>query len=756
MTRYFDVSRRRFLKTTAVAGAVVLAMPLLTRERGMRSAVAAEIARSSDAKLFAALMADGTVEITCHRSEMGQHARTAIAQLVADEMEADWDRIVVTQALGDASYGDQNTDGSRSIVFNFERLRLVGASFRAMLTQAAAQQWNVPPQSCRAEQHKVIHADSGRIIDFADLVDVVGVMEPPSPEQLTLKDRSDWRYIGHGKPIVDMRDVLTGRGDFAADVRLPDSVVAVIERPPVVLARATAYDASAAKAVPGVVDVVEMPALTENPVLYRPLGGVAVLATNTWAAMQGRSKLNVRWSESPNDGYDSTAFRDVLQRGNERPGDVHVTRGDVDAALNTADRAHSAEYYVPHLAQAPMEPPSATARLVDTTIEVWSCTQNPQADQSLIAEFLDVPPERVKVHVTLLGGGFGRKSKPDFAAEAAFLALKTGRTVRVQWKREDDIRHSFYHTVSAQRLEGGLDASGQLVALRHRSTFPTIDATFDAGAEQVPGSEADLGLNDAPYAIAHMRAETGRAPARVRTGWMRSVANIYHVFAQQSFMSEMAALAGRDHREFLLDAIGPDRVIDFASQGSNFANYGADKDEYPFDTGRLKAVLLRATDNAGWNRELPAGSGLGVAVHRSFLSYVATVVEVSVSDSGELSIPGVWVAIDAGTVVNRDSVRNQMEGASVFGISLALHSNITVNKGAIEQSNFHDYRVARITDAPAAIHVDIVDSDAIPAGVGEPGTPPFAPALCNAIYAATGTRIRELPIADQLRRKATA
>ena len=427
-----------------------------------------------------------------------------------------------------------------------------------------------------------------------------------------------------------MQDILTGRSEFASDVRLPDTVVAVIARPPVVLSRVTAFDAGAAKRVPGVLDVVEMPSLTENPVLYRPLGGVAVLATNTWAAIKGREKLDITWSDSPNSRYSSKAFREVLKAGNQKPGDVHTSRGDVDGALASAAVTHVAEYHVPHLAQAPMEPPAATARMVDGVLEVWSCTQNPQADQELIAGMLDLPPDKVRVHVTLLGGAFGRKSKPDFAAEAAFLAHKTGRTVRVQWQREDDIRHGFYHTVSAQRLDGGLDDNGRLLAFRHRSTFPTIEATFEAGAE-VPSFETDLGLNDAPFAIDHLQAETGRAPAQLRTGWMRSVANIYHVFAQQSFMCELAGLAGRDHLEFMLESIGPDRIIDFKTSGSNFGNYGADFSEYPFDTARLKGVLSRATQSAGWGRSMPVRSGLGLAVHRSFLTYVATVVEARVS-----------------------------------------------------------------------------------------------------------------------------
>lgn len=397
----------------------------------------------------------------------------------------------------------------------------------------------------------------------------------------------------------------------------------------------------------------------------------------------------------------------------------------------------------------------ATARLSEKGLEIWACSQNPQADLATVADYMGLKQSQVSVNVTLLGGAFGRKSKPDYAAEAAWLARESRRTVRVQWSREDDIRHDFYHTVSAQRLDGGLDKSARLIALRHRSTFPTISSTFTAGARR-PGGETSQGLVNAPLQIPNLRAETGEVDAHVRTGWMRSVANIYHCFALQSFLAELAEKGGRDHRDFLLEAIGADRHIDFAAEGTQYSNHGADIKDYPYDTARLKHVLRLATDKANWGRKLKPGHGLGLAVHRSFLTYVATVVEVAISTEGALSIPGVWVAVDAGTVVNTDSVVSQMQGGSIFALSFALHSSITAKAGAIEQSNFHDYKVARIQDAPSFIDVQVVKSDAAPAGVGEPGTPPFAPALCNAIHNAVGVRIRELPIADQLKASMTA
>ncbi|MEM9254735.1 MAG: molybdopterin cofactor-binding domain-containing protein [Pseudomonadota bacterium] len=746
MNRYFDLERRRFIAGSLGSAALILATPLissaLTRaEEGLP--------KPSEMDLFLALYTDGSVHITCHRSEMGQQIRTAVAQIVADELEADWQRVEVLQGLGDERFGDQNTDGSRSIRKNLERLRIVGATMRHMLEAAAAEQWGVPVTQCNAVQHEVT-GPGGQRAGYAELAESIRHVTPPPANKVTLKARDQWRYIGKAMAPVDNAQIVTGEATYAADIRLPDTLIAVIARPPVVLSKPLSWDVESARAVAGVADVIRMPDLKGNPVLFQPLGGIAVLASNTWAAIRGRDQLNPTWSDAPNDHYNSAEFNELMDKINDQPGDVRRNVGDVDAGLLTAAKTLTARYHMPLLAHAPMEPPAATARLVDDGVEVWSCSQNPQEDQNTIANLLGLKREQVKVHVTLLGGAFGRKSKPDFAAEAAWLAQKTGRTVRVQWTREDDVRHDFYHTVSAQRLDGGLDPEGRLTTLRHRSTFPTIASTFTAGAT-VPQGEVSMGLVNEPLQIPNIRAETGRVESHVRTGWLRAVANLYHCFAFQSFLAELAEAAATDQREFVLQCIGEDRLINFPSEGTRYDNHGESLEAYPYDTGRLKYVLKLATANARWGRKLPQGGGLGLAVHRSFLTYVATVVEVHVDSAGALTIPGVWMAVDAGTVINTDTVINQMQGGAIFGLSYALRSNITAANGAIQQSNFHDYEVARMADIPRVIHVDIVDSEARPAGIGEPGTPPLAPALCNAIANACGVRIRTLPIADQLR-----
>jgi isoquinoline 1-oxidoreductase beta subunit len=680
---------------------------------------------------------------------MGQQIRTALAQIVADEMEASWDKVVVIQGKGDPKYGDQNTDGSRSIRYNMQRLREMGASVRHLMQQAAATRWDVPFDSCSAVQHVVTHT-SGKTLTYAELVNDALKITPPELDRITLKERSEWRYINTAMAHIDLKDIVTGKATFAADVLEPKALVAVVVRPPVVGGKVKSFDAKAVKAIDGVVDVVEIPAAKGAP-QFQPKGGIAIIANNTWAAIKGRRALTVNWNDGKNGDYNSAAFKASLLETVSKPQKSVRAEGDAANVLASASDKLVADYYVPHLAQAPMEPPCATAMYYKDRVDVWAATQNPQADMETVGAMIGMPKEKINVHVTMLGGGFGRKSKPDFSAEAAYLSMKTGKPIRVQWTREDDIQHGFYHAVSAQHIEASLDENGGINAYLHRTAFSPIASTFQQDATAPFSFELGLGFTDNPINTPNIKLESGEAPAKARIGWMRSVSNIFHAFAIQSFIGEAAHKAGRDQKDYLLETIGPDRIIDVTEQNAEYGNYGADKDAYPLDIGRLRKAIEKVADMSGWGRALPKGRGLGIAAHRSFLTYVATVVEVEVSDAGDLKIIKSWASIDAGTVVNTDTVKNQVQGGSVFGITAAISEGITFDKGRAQQSNFHDYRVPRMSDAPLEIDVEIIPSDAPPAGVGEPATPVYAPALCNAIFAACGKRIRQLPIGNQLK-----
>ena len=735
------VSRRGFLKTTFSAGALILCVRLFPGE----AFAALTPAKIWFPSVYLGIEPDGTVIIVAHRSEMGTGIRTALPMVAADELEADWQRVRIEQALGDPKYGDQNTDGSKSIRDFYLPLRQAGATARLMLERAAAATWGVPVAECRAQNHRVVYRD-GRTLGFGELATLAAKQPLPAKEELHFKTPAEFRYIGQGVPIVDMADICTGKAIFGIDARLPGMVYASIERSPVLGGQLKSYDDKETLKVKGVLRtvVLETPA---PPYGLQALGGIAVLADSTWAALQGRQKLKVVWEPGANAGYESAVFKESLLATVRQPQKVVRNLGDVEAVFAKGGTIHEAEYYTPHLAHATMEPPAAVAEYKNGKVKIWAPTQNPQAVQETVAKALGIAKQDVICHVTLLGGAFGRKSKADFVAEAALLSKKVGKPVRVTWSREDDIQHDYYHSVAAMYLKAATDAQGRPTAWLQRCAFPPISSTFDTTATYGSDGELAQGWVDVPYDIPNLRAENGPAQNHVRIGWLRSVANIYHAFAVQSFTDELAAAAGRDRIEYFLDLLGRPRTIDFAAEGTKNPNYGKSLDQYPWETGRLRRVVELVAEKSGWaNRKPEKGRALGFAAHRSFLSYIAVVVEVQVDEQGRISIPRLDVAVDVGRVIHPERVRAQFEGAAVFGASLALMGEITAAQGRIQQSNFDDYPVARIDEAPYETHVHIVPSDALPAGVGEPGVPPIAPAICNALFAITGQRIRQLPI----------
>lgn len=755
-------SRREFMKVSALAGGgLLLSISLAGCGRERSESLADGVlagARGADGEpapdgawrpsAWVRVDPDNTATITVAKSEMGQGVRTTLALILAEEMDLAWERVRVEQAPADEeTYGPQGTGGSASVRASWRALREAGAAAREMLVGAAAERLGVGAAGLETRDSHVVDPGSGRRLPYGELAGAAA--ERPVPEAPRLKSPEEWRLLGRDVLGVDVADIVTGRAIYGLDVRLPDMRYAAVARTPVHGGRVRRYDASGALGVPGVERVVEVPPVGGGVNVH---AGVAVLAENSWAALRGRDALEVEWDPGPGEGDSSEAYSRRMREALERPGAAVVNRlGDPDGLIAAAggdpgtagaeagasdgNGVFAATFEVPFLSHATMEPQNCTAHVTGDRCVLRSPTQFPNWAAGAVAEALGIPRENVDLQIPLLGGGYGRRINPDATVEAALVARQVDAPVQVVWSREDDIRHDFYRPPAVHRLEAVLGEDGYPVAWRQRFSTPAIDGTLqdEVDEESFGVSESDGGGNML-YRIPNRSCEYTYLPSHVTRGWWRAVHTTHNTFAVEVFLDELAERAGIDPVEYRLNLIGPLEV-----ERPSFP------EDFPADPERLKGVVRLAAEKAGWGRRLPEGHGMGIACGIDHLSYAAEVVEVS-ARNGELAIERVVCAADCGPVLNPDGGRAQIEGGIHQGLSAALGERLTVKDGAIEQGNFDAYSVLRMRRAPRTIEVHFAETDAHPTGLGETGVPSVAPALANAIYAATGRRYRTLPI----------
>ncbi len=709
------VSRRAFLKAGALAGGGLLLGLRLPPTDGTADAAGADGNAPEADTAFAPnawvrIDTDDQVTVLVDRSEMGQGVMTALPMLVCEELEADWARIGTRFAPADEAYanrllGSQITGGSTAIRNAWQPLREAGAAARTMLVAAAAQRWGVSAETCRVEKQVVRHPESGRSAPFGDLA--AAAAEQPVPDSVALKDPAAFTLIGTPTDRLDAPPKVDGSARFGMDVQLPGLLTAQVVRCPVLGGSVASFDASAAEAVPGVRHVVEIDS------------GVAVIADGYWPAWKGREALDVQWDYGPHAGLSSDAIAQQFRRDADA-GKAATARddGDTAAALENASKTVEAEYEVPFLAHACMEPMNCTARLTDDGVEVWVPTQNQTASQEAAAEVAGVPKEKAHVHTTYLGGGFGRRSHTDFVRDAVACARAAGAPVKVIWTRADTTRHDRFRPATYNRLAAAV-GDGTVKGWRHHIVGPSIKANNDMlGGEAVDSSSVD-GAKDLPYGVGNVHIAYTMSNTPVPLWWWRSVGNSQNGFIREAFFDEAARAAGRDPYELRRELLA--------------------------DQPRYRGVLERAAEAAGWGAGPRHGDARGIALMKSFGSYCAEVAEVSVTPDGRVRVHRVDVAIDCGPVVNPDTVTQQMESGVVYGLSAAFDEAVTVRRGQVEQTNFDNYAILRMDQMPE-VHVHMVASDSSPGGVGEPGTPPIAPAVANAILAATGEPVRRLPL----------
>ena len=746
MTAIHNVSRRNFLKVAGLAsGGFILGANLPIAAKTLASAPGQSTAISA-LNFFVSIAADGMVSIICHRSEMGQGIRTSVPQIIADELGVTWDKVTVVQAQADAKYGSQGTAGSASIRSYFTTIRQMGAIARDMLEQAAANIWQVDKSAVSAANNEVKHLATGQVISFAELAPFAAKLTPPEASKVTLKNTADFSLIGKDVKQVDLADIVAGKAQYAQDIQLEGMLIATIIRPPVVGGKVISFDASAAKKVNGVVDVIALKPRT-MPVATNPLSGVAVLATNTWAALESRKKLTIEWDLGEKQHYDTESFKQTLIERVQQPGKVAASLGKVYPHQYSDTLTVEATYTVPYNNHSPMETPAATAIVTDEKCVIWAGTQNPQWAQGIVAAELGYAKEdlhKVELNVTLMGGAFGRKSKADFIVEAVELAKVTKRPVKVIWSREDDIQHGYYQSIAANYHKAELTANASADFWVSRVASPPIDWLWNADMKVPRDAHLELGFVDIPFALNNLSCETQPAESFVRPGWLRSVACINNGFALGSFVDELAVKANISTRQMWLNLLGKDRLVNPSDRNFNYTNYSLAINEHPIDTKRIKSLINLIADKAQVEQTLPENQGWGISFLRSFGSFVAAATKVAVVDN-KVTVLEMHTAIDCGIVITPDRVKAQMEGAMIMGLSIALMGDISVKAGKVEQSNFHDAPVARINQVPE-LHVHIVESDAPPGGVGEPGVPPIIPSITNAIYHASKVRIRDLPV----------
>jgi CO/xanthine dehydrogenase Mo-binding subunit len=728
------LDRRSFLKTTTAGGAALLIGFHLPASAHSDAAEDQEKKTPNPLNAWVRITPDNHITLVLGKSEMGQGVMTALPMILAEELSVDWKSVKIEQAETNPDVYDLGTGGSGSIAGSWLPLRRAGAAARVMLVQAAANRWNVNPNTCVAEKGGVLHGARKNFLTYGELVADASKLPVPNFNTVPLKNTDDFTIVGHETHRVENKQKATGAAKFGIDSRPSGMLYAVVARCPVFGGKPAKFDATKAKAVPGVHDVFQIDPVPEGAFTT---GGVVVVAENSWAAMQGRKALAITWDEGPHASESSDSLRKQFLENATKPGKIYRNDGDVDATLASAPKKIEAVYELPFAAHACMEPMNCTVQIRKDGAEAWIPTQAPQWAQEVIAGVAKLPKESVVVHTTLMGGGFGRRYQADFAMEAAQVAKAVpGKPVMVLWTREDDMQHDFYRPASYHHFRGALDANGNLSAWKHFQTSTSIEAMWNPkdGVESAEKSEFATAAF-IPYQTPNFRVEYTLAHSGVPRAWWRSVEHSSSGFVVETFVDELAVAAGVDPYEFRLRLIGDDRKI------PDFTN---PKEGKPLDTARQKGVLKLVAEKADWGKPLPKGVARGIAGYYSFETYTAAVAEVSVKD-GNIHVNRLVYAVDCGRPINPDGIRAQVEGAAIYGISAALHDAITINRGRVEQSNFNDYQMPRISETPKT-EVHVVMSKEEPTGIGEPGLPVVTPAICNAVFALTGKRIRRLPI----------